>query len=320
MTLKEAYLCQYRYCVNNNISVDCGGHYGTHIEFQDAPYFVMPDGSDVVRYRFDVRGCARMVYKKDGGKFLIHKEKLPVYGRICSRRMKRFLYKYLLFLRCDGIEDAEAMRFYLLCLLKDKCVFYGRVKGKGFFWKEYMPEYKHIKKMLDFLIEAARKKDITDEIRKEFSIVTRCVVNPVVKDRFGARSRKSREQMLIDARKGAGEATRRKIESVYESGMTRKEIARKAGVSEKDVKRWKEQNKDKQESKQERIKRMYDPHKSERENAKIIGVSINTLRKYKSVIELSDSESSSYDQSAKVELQEDTEDPYSWIDEVLSDF
>ena len=154
ISINEAYLKQYRYCVNNNIYVDKRGHYETHIEFGNAPFYVMPDGSDVIRYEFKVDGCLKKKRFKEGGWVYVKSDLIPVYGKVCNNRVKKFFYKYLLFLKCDGIEDRDAQIFYMLCVLKDKFVFYTRDKNdKCMFWKKYIPQYSNICKMFNYLID-----------------------------------------------------------------------------------------------------------------------------------------------------------------------
>lgn len=309
ISINEAYINQYRYCVNNNIYVDTKGHYETHIEFGDAPFYVMSDGSDVIRYEFKVDGCLKKKKFKNGGWVYVKRDLIPVYGKVCNNRVKKFFYKYLLFLKCDGIEDRESQIFYMLCVLKDKFVFYTRDENdKGIFWKRYDPQYKNVYKMFNYLIDSVMKKEITDDIREEFIIRTRCVVNPMYKGKFGESIKKTKDMILKDGRVGTGQATINKIKAVYDAAMTNNEIAEKAGVSVDTVKLYKKK-KIGLETKEEKIKRMYDPSISEVKNAKNIGVSRNTLRKYIEKLGLSGSLS----KDNKVE----DEDIDSWIDSVL---
>lgn len=315
ISINEAYITQYRYCVNNNIYVDPKGHYQTHIEFGNAPFYVMPDGSDVIRYEFKVDGCLKKKKFKDGGWVYVKSDLLPVYGKVCNNRVKKFFYKYLLFLRCDGIDNRECLIFYMLCVLKDKFVFYTRVKNdKGISWKKYVPQYKNVCKMFNYLIDAVMKKEITDDIREEFIIRTRCVVNPIYKGKFGESMKKSKDMILKDGRVGAGQATINKIKDVYDAAMTNKEIAEKAGVSVDTIKLYKKK-KIGLETKEEKIKRMYDPSISERKNAKNIGVSRDTLRKYIEKLDLNNSIST--DKRSLFELKDEEID--NWIDSVLEE-
>lgn len=330
ISINEAYLTQYRYCVNNNIYVDPEGHYQTHIEFGNAPFYVMPDGSDVIRYEFKVDGCLKKKKFKDGGWVYVKSDLLPVYGKVCNNRVKKFFYKYLLFLRCDGIDNRECLIFYMLCVLKNKFVFYTRVKNdKGISWKKYVPQYKNVCKMFNYLIDAVMKKEITDDIREEFIIRTRCVVNPIYKGKFGERMKKTKNMILKDGRVGAGQATINKIKDVYDAAMTNEEIAEKAGVSVDTIKLYKKK-KIGLETKEEKIKRMYDPSISERKNAKNIGVSRDTLRKYIEKLDLNNlistdksssfevlSNSISTDERSLFELKDEEID--NWIDSVLEE-
>lgn len=314
ISINEAYTNQYRYCVNNNIYVDKNGHYETHIEFGDAPFYVMPDGSDVIRYEFKVDGCLKKRKFKDGGWVYVKSDLIPVYGKVCNNRVKKFFYKYLLFLRCDGIDNRESQIFYMLCVLNDKFVFYTRDKNKtDISWKRYVPQYKNVSKMFNYLIDSVMKKEITDDIREGFIIRTRCVVNPIYKGKFGESIKKSKDMILKDGRVGAGQATINKIKAVYDAAMTNDEIAKKAGVSVDTVKLYKK--KIGLESKEEKIKRMYDSSISEVKNAKNIGVSRNTLRKY--IEKLGLSGSLSKDKSVSFEVED--EDIDSWIDLVLDE-
>lgn len=285
MNLKEAYLTQYRICVKKNLPADMDGHYQTRIEFGGKPVYVNPDGSDVVRYVFPLTGCVKKRPIKKDGVFKVitfHKDKLPVFGKVCNKRVKAFIYKYLLFLKCDGIEYPELMRLYALHLLINHLEYYTLDKSrKKHKWKKYIPEYKNVGNLLDKLIESALKKEIDESTRTQFRKVTKCVVNPVSVAKYGGRIKKNRTQFRKDGKIGQGLATDNRIREAYDPGLTDKELADKVGLSIRRIQEWKSSHKDELETKEARVIRMYDPAKSEVENAKLIGVSRNTIRKYK---------------------------------------
>lgn len=314
MTIKEGYDIQYGICIKKNLPVEIGGHYRTRFEFGNDPVYVNPDGSDVVCYVFNVSGCVKR--RKDGRYF--HRDRLPVFGRISGRKVRRFIYKYLLFLKCDGITDPDMMKLYTLHLLVNKLQYYTRDHTKkGIRWKQYTPVYKNVGKLIDSLIAAAIKKEIDEETRNRFSVVTRCKVNPYK----AGMVRKNRREILKDAHRGVRSATDSKIRNQYDQNLTIEENALKIGVSTIRIKEWKADHPDNWESKEERIRRMYDPSKGKKENARIIGVSLNTLKKYlpeiteeiKEEVEQKDEDKEFFDGMTESELDK-------WIEDSIDDW
>lgn len=302
MNLKDAYLTQYRICVKKNLPVDMDGHYQTHFEFGGEPVYVNPDGSPVVSYRFSVTGCVKNIK----GKF-IHKDLLPVYGRICTARVKGFLYKYLLFLRCDGIEDPDLLKLYVLHCLCKKMVYYTRDKSTSKVkWVQYTPDYKDVSKMVDALIQSVLKKDIDEHTRTQFMTITTCKINPLKPGMV----KKTRRERFKDARIGAGKATDLMIKSKYDPTLTDEENSQIIGVSVRKLQMWKAEHPDWWESKKERVRRLYDWSKSEVENARLIGVDRKTIRKYKPELE----------EVEEVEPVKEVEDDDSWVDKMLEQF
>lgn len=284
MTIEEEYIKQIRICQEKGLKYE-PGHYKTNIDFKGKEVYVSPDGGDVIRYVFNVTGCLKTrVIRKDRkvAKVLhFHKEKLPVYGTITrSKVLKRFLYKYLLFLRCDGIEDKDLLKLYVLHCLSHKFEFWRKDQIMFEHWECYEPDYTDVEKMIEGLLQSAVKKQIDDETRKQFQVRTCCVVNPIVKDKYGGIRDKTKREKCCDAKKGQRIATDKKIEALYDPSLKDEENAIKAGVCLRRFREWKENNRDSWESIGEKIRRMYDRSKPKKENAAIIGCSLNTLKKY----------------------------------------
>ena len=318
MTLLEAYRKQLKGCQNKGIEYE-NGHYETHLDFGGKDFYVSPDGEDVVRYKFEITGCVKTRIIKKNGKTKVlhfHKDKLPVYGTITRRKtLKGFLYKFLLFLRCDGIENVDLIKLYLLHCLTSKLEFWRKtpvttngVDGQAVVeykdWELYEPNYEDIEKMVNGLIESALKAVITDKTREQFLVRTRCVVNPKVKTDFGGTRDKVKNEKHRDAKRGCRAATDNKILANYDSGLTEEQLAQKAGVSVGRIREWKADNRGKLETLKDRINRMYDESISPRKNAEKIGCSVNSIRKYA-------------DKLKDVSAEEESEDE--WIEKALKE-
>lgn len=349
MTLLEAYRAQYKICIKKGLNVEQGGHYQTRIYFSGRDYYVSPDGNDVIRYKFDITGCLKKAIKrnKTTGKCKViyfHKDKLPVYGTITRQRnLKGFLYKFILFLRCDGIEDVDLQKLYTLHCLAHHFEFWrkrediacgagGKIVKEFKEWEEYSPQYSDLSKMVDGVIKSAGKQIIDKKVRDKFVLQTRCVVNKQVRTEYGGIRNKSRSEKVRDERKGQRTATDIRIKSSYEPTLTDKENAETVGVSLRRFQEWKSGNRDSLETLEQKINRMYNPTLSLRKNAEIISCSVNTLRKY--LLHQRDSvpvdpdeawaneilkeESSRWDgvPTAKQKIIDDDED---WIDSLLDD-
>ena len=56
MKMTETYKTIYKSLLHSGIKVEENGHYQTQLEF-DGDFFVNEDGSDVIRYFFNVKVC-----------------------------------------------------------------------------------------------------------------------------------------------------------------------------------------------------------------------------------------------------------------------
>ena len=233
MTISEKYINQLKVCRDKGLRFE-SGHYKTSIDFKGQGVYVSPGGEDVIRYVFNVTGCLKKRVIKKKGKVVkvlhFHKEKLPVYGTITrSRALKGFLYKYLLFLRCDGIEDKELLKLYVLHCLSHKFEFWRKDRIRYEDWVCYEPDYADIESMIDGLLQSAIKKQIDDETRNQFLVRTCCVVNPEVKNEYGGIRNKTRWEKRRDAKRGQRMATDNKIKALYDPSLKDEENAEKAG-------------------------------------------------------------------------------------------
>lgn len=294
--MKDAYITQLIICQEKGIPCESGGHYQTKIDFGGKEFYVSPDGSDVVRYEFNITGClkTRKIKDKNGKVRVIHfhKDRLPVYGTITrQKRFRQFIYKYLLFLRCDGIENVELLRLYLLhCIayhfefwrkgITQKNGLNGQVITEYLDWVRYEPDYEDIEKMIDGLLTSALKKEIDEQTREQFVVRTRCVVRRQTIDQYGGVRKKSRGEKVRDERKGIRMATDNRIWTLYDPELKDQENADKIGMSISRFKEWKADNRDRLESKEDKVRRLYDPALSPGKNASVIGCSVNTVKKY----------------------------------------
>ena len=316
MTLLDAYRRQLMTCKERGLRFEAG-HYETRLDFGGKDVYVSPDGKDVVRYRISITGCMKSrIIKKDGKTKVLHfhKDRLPVYGKVCNKKSyKGFLYKYLLFLRCDGIENPDLIKLYLLHCMTHKFEYWRKIPTTTINdsdqivvvyndWEMYEPDYSDVAKMMDGLLSSAMKVEIDDQTREQFVVRTRCVVNNEVRDKFGGFRDKYKNEKRRDARKGCRVATDNKIWAVYDPRLKEEELAQKAGVSVGRIQEWKADHRDKLESLKDRINRLYDESLSPRKNAEVIGCSVNSVRKYADKLKAP---------------KEETEDV--WIDRVLEE-
>lgn len=291
MTLKEAYIEHRRACLYKGLHCE-SGHYQTEIKFGKDAVYISPDGEDVIRYVFPVTGCLKTRKIERNGKVVkvlhFHKDRLPVYGTITKRKAVRgFIFKYLLFLRCDGIEDRDLLKLYVLHCLTNKFEFWRRAEipkreGEQIIitygdWELYEPEYSDIGKMIEGLIDSSIKKGIDEETRKQFIVRRRCVVNPDVKDPIGGIRDKTKWEKNRDTRKGLRMATDNRIKALYDPKLKDKENAQRIGICVRRLQEWKAVN---VEPLEDKIKRLYDPSLSQNKNAKMIGCSPNSIKKY----------------------------------------
>jgi len=317
MRIEEKYIEQLKECLVKGLKCDRGGHYQTTIDFAGKTVYVSPDGEDIVRYRFNLNGCMKTKYVWENGvrkELLYHKERLPVYGRITNKKnMKALLYKYLLFLRCDGVEDRDLMMLYLLKCIADKFEFWRRhmirreVDGKIVLeykkWELYYPDYEDMEKMIVALIRSALKKTIDETTREQFAVRTRCVVNPEEGGKYSGIRKKTRKELLRDAKRGLRPATDNRIRTHYDPTLSDKENAERANVCLSRFKEWKSDHRDEVETLKDRIQRMYDPALSLRKNADVIGCSVNSVRNYADKLKET--------QAVEVKSEDD------WIDNIL---
>jgi len=308
MTIREEYIAQLKKCQALGLRYE-DGHYETKLAFGGKSVYVTPTGEDVVRYKFSITGCMKTrVIRKDGKVVKVlhfHKDKLPLYGTITKqKRMKAFLYKYLLFLRFDGIDNIELLKLYLLHCLVYKFEYWRKEQVKFEDWEQYEPEYADVEKMVEGLIQSALKKELDAETREQFLVQSCCVVNPEVRDEYGGLRNKTKWEKRRDAKRGQRLATDNKIWAHYDQALTDEELAQKAGVSVRRIQEWKADNREHLESLGQRITRMIDWSLSPRKNAEIIGCSLNTVKKYMRKMK-------------PVLAANETED--SWIDRVLEE-
>ena len=308
MTLRDEYIAQLKRCKALAIRYTAG-HYETEVDFGGKSVYVSPTGEEVIRYKFSITGCMKTrTIKKNGNVVKVlhyHKDKLPVYGTITKRKgLKGFLFKYLIFLRCDGIENVELLKLYLLHCMVYKLEFWRKETVKYEDWVLYEPDYADVRKMVEGLIQSALKKELDAETREQFLVQSCCVVNPEVRDEYGGLRNKTKREKRRDAKRGQRLATDNKIWAHYDQALTDEDLAQRVGVSVRRIQEWKADNREHLESLGQRITRMYDWSLSPRENADIIGCSLNTLKKYLRRLR-------------PAPVAEETED--SWIDRALEE-
>ena len=268
MTLHDAYINLIKHCQEKGITYR-PDYYRTFIQFGGKDYYVNEDGSPVVRYEFNLNGCAKQI-----GHHIFHKDRIPVTPGMKNNFIK-LLFKYLLFLRCDGVERPELLKLYVVKCMIDKFEFRNKENGE---WKEIQPEFEQWEKIIDTLISAVLKKEITEEIKQQFRVESCCVVNKVGHNQYGGVYDKTNDRKLHDMKAGQKDATDKMIKTSYDSSLSIKENAEKIGVSVRKLQEWLKENR--KETLKDKINREYDWSVSLRENERRMNISHNSIKKY----------------------------------------
>ena len=139
-------------------------------------------------------------------------------------------------------------------------------------------DFRFLKNMLYRAVKWSINKEISEEDRKVFRKPKKCVVNKTTHTALGGIRKKTKGEVKRDVRKAVAEVNHIRILNGDTEGYSRATIFR--------------HSKDTKKSKKDLIIELYDDSKSIRENAKEIGISRNTLKKYLREIELEKTEKS----------------------------
>lgn len=236
-----------------------------------------------------------------------------IYINKINKQLSKYLYAFASFLRKDGIDDKDVIKYYLIHLLCYNVKFFYKLKV----------EFKKTEPLIDDIVNWAMKKDTSKVKAGNLIIDTRKMVAPenitVTDEKTGLVSIKKLNKgekisLLNEAR---GLLTEKKIKKLYNPDLTDKENCEIIGVDKSTLRRWKKKQKDNGslESKEEKIKRLYNPNLSQKENCKIIGCSKNTLKKYITVVKDEKIEPSHEVEVNDILIEEDD----SWVDDLLNE-
>lgn len=274
MNIKNAYKAVYLSTATEGHKLEINGHYRSSFDFGDKDYYVDPDGKPLWNLKFKIG----MIKKGKNGKYF-HKDVFPVYGKAVN--VQPFLFKYVLFLKADGIDDPKLLKYYILKCMVDKCEFWRKKEPDYKEWELYEPEYEDVMGMINRVVEYGAKKFITDDIREVFGYRCNSVINY---NRKG--SRKTRYEVIMEAgRESKKNRTDKRIREMHNPELTDIENAYICEVSLRRFKMWK---KDNVESLEDRLKRLYDPSKSINENMTICGCSKYKIIQWKRMLEEND--------------------------------
>ena len=185
-----------------------------------------------------------------------------------KKNYRKCIRSYAAFLRADGIDNADEMLYYILHFT---------------FWhisfnRVLTITYEKTKPIIDEVIKWIMKKEI-DEVDKSEFIDPRKIAAP---DEIcnGAVRPASKSVKISAVRKTQRILTDKEIAEKYNPDLTDKENAANINIGLTRLKEWKKEYINSIESKEDRVKRLYDPSLSWAKNEEIIGYSINTIKKY----------------------------------------
>lgn len=254
----NARLDQMRYCLNKQIPVNPRGLYETP---KTKDILTKNDGSWLVFY---VRQSGRkQIFIKNFGKDL-----------------RKIMRKYAIFLRAVGVDDPNAMLFYMLDFATYHLSFF---KGR-YVKKKNETKYRYYNgldiilhkttEMLSDIIKWVLAKNIEDLDLSDFKD-KRKVKAPELVDAVGKKQIKAKKISII--RQDQTKELYERIENLYNPELSLKENLENIKCDKKTLIKWKKQH---TESKEEKILRLYNPEIGWQKNAKVIGYSVNTIKKY----------------------------------------
>ena len=215
------------------------------------------------KYRVSVNDGNWLIFhpRRKGGK-RVHINNMKKNYRKCIR-------SYASFLRADGIDNADEMRYYILHYTFWHISFNRMLKKIT---------YDKTSPIIDEVIKWIMKKEISEVDKTEF-IDPRKIAAP--DEICNGAIRKARKSEKIKLTKQVQrKLTDKEIAEKYNPDLTDKENAANINIGLTRLKEWKKEYINSIESKEDRVKRLYDPSLSWAKNEEIIGYSINTIKKY----------------------------------------
>lgn len=186
-----------------------------------------------------------------------------------KKNYRKCIRSYASFLRADGIDNADEMRYYILHYTFWHISFNRMLKKIT---------YDKTSPIIDEVIKWIMKKEISEVDKTEF-IDPRKIAAPDEICNGAIRKARKSEKISI-TRQNQKLLTDKRISEIYNPDLTIEENCANIGVKPTRLKQWKRENADSIENIEDKVKRLYNPELSWTKNAVIIGHSVNTIKKY----------------------------------------
>ena len=244
-----AFLRQQSVCYQQGIRVSMDGRYETPKE----------------KYKVCVNDGSWLIFhpRRKGGK-RVHIKNMKKDYRKCIR-------SYASFLRADGIDNVDEMLYYILHYTFWHISFNRMLKKIS---------YDNTRPMIDEVIKWIMKKDIDKVDKSEFIDPRKTAAPNEIITKLGGIGKARKSEKIRVVRQAQRKLTDMEIAEKYNPDLTIKENAANIGIGLTRLKEWKKEYINSVESIEDKVKRLYDPSLSWTKNAKIIGNSVNTIKKY----------------------------------------
>ena len=244
-----AFLRQRSACYQQGIRVSMDGRYETPKE----------------KYKVCVNDGSWLIFhpRRKGGK-RVHIKNMKKDYRKCIR-------SYASFLRADGIDNVDEMLYYILHYTFWHISFNRMLKKIS---------YDNTRPMIDEVIKWIMKKDIDKVDKSEFIDPRKAAAPNEIITKLGGIGKARKSEKIRVVRQAQRKLTDMEIAEKYNPDLTIKENAANIGIGLTRLKEWKKEYINSVESIEDKVKRLYDPSLSWKKNAKIIGHSVNTIKKY----------------------------------------
>ena len=217
------------------------------------------------KYKVCVNDGSWLIFhpRRKGGK-RVHINNMKKDYRKCIR-------SYASFLRADGIDNVDEMLYYILHYTFWHISFNRMLKKIS---------YDNTRPMIDEVIKWIMKKDIDKVDKSEFIDPRKTAVPNEIITKLGGIGKARKSEKIRVVRQAQRKLTDMEIAEKYNPDLTIKENATNIGIGLTRLKEWKKEYINSVESIEDKVKRLYDPSLSWKKNAKIIGHSVNTIKKY----------------------------------------
>lgn len=231
------------------------------------------------RIRIDDKGRYETPKEKykvavNDGSWLIFHPRCKGGNRMHINNMKKDYRKcirsYASFLRADGIDNADEIQYYILHYTYYHISFYRGLKIT----------YDKTKPIIDEVIKWIMKKDIEKVDKSEFIDPRKTAAPDEIYTKLGGICKARKSDKIKMTKQVQRKLTDKDIVEKYNPDLTNKENAANIGIGLTRLKEWKKEYINSVESTEHKVKRLYNPALSWAKNAKIIGHSVNTIKKY----------------------------------------